>query len=220
MKAMLLAAGRGSRLKPLTDSTPKPLLTIGSVSLIEHNIQLLKQAGIHDVVINVCHHAEKIMATLGNGQRFGVNINYVQEGEHPLGTGGGILNALPVLGDEPFIVISADIWSDFAFPASFMQADSEAHLLLVDNPYYNSAGDYALNADGQLSKQGNKFNYGGIAKLQANLFTHCQRGVFSLSPLFNEAIERGAASGEYYHGSWFNVGTLQELENLRAIHSS
>ena len=144
MKAMILAAGRGARLKPLTDQTPKPLLVVGECSLIEHNLLKLRNAGITEVVINVCHCAKQIIQTLGNGQRYGLQIEYSYEEGSALGTGGGIYQALPLLGDDPFLIVSSDVWSEFAFGSSIIQSNSDLHLVLVENPYYHPKGDYAL----------------------------------------------------------------------------
>ena len=214
MKAMLLAAGRGARLKPLTNDIPKPLLSVGPYRLIEHNLCALKQAGIDEVVINVCYHAKKIIECVGDGRRYGLTIEYSYEQNTPLGTGGGIYQALTLLGEAPFIVISADIWSQFEFSSIILNATQEAHVVLVENPSFHTQGDYALSEAGQVMLQGRKLTYAGIAKLDPKLFNHCQPGVFSLSPLLNAAIARGAVSGELYRGDWFNVGTIEELHRL------
>lgn len=219
MKAMLLAAGRGSRLKPLTDHTPKPLLPIGDRLLIERNFEILRQAGIREVIVNVWHHAKQMIDTLGNGKRFGLTITYSYEQEDILGTAGGIRQALPILGDQPFLVLSADIWSEFSITEGFMhlQNNRDAHLLLVENPSYHQAGDYGVQSNGILNFEDPKWTYAGIATLHPRLFLNCPAGEASLSPLLNQAIKRGAVSGEVYQGMWFNVGTVQELERLRKI---
>lgn len=219
MKAMLLAAGRGSRLQPLTDTTPKPLLIAGEHSLIEHNLIALYNAGVREVVINICHHAKQIMDRLGDGSRYGLTIEYSYEPGEPLGTGGGIYRALPILGAEPFIVMSADIWTDFRFDTSFMQSPSEVHLVFVENPYYHPKGDYGLLSDGKVSLTGEKLTYANIAKIHPKLFAHCQEGTFGLAKLFNQAIARNAVTGELFKGQWFNVGTVEELQSLREILS-
>jgi MurNAc alpha-1-phosphate uridylyltransferase len=219
MKAMLLAAGRGSRLQPLTDTIPKPLVTAGEKSLIEHNLLALYKAGIREVVINVCHHAKQIIDRLGDGSRYGMQLVYSYEAGEPLGTGGGIYQALPLLGNEPFILMSADIWTEFAFPESLMQATSEVHLVFVENPGYNAKGDYALTETGRVSLTGHKFTYANIAKINPSLFTACQSGIFALSPLLNTAIQRHAVTGELFQGRWFNVGTIEELQKLRELFS-
>ena len=211
---MILAAGRGMRLRPLTDVTPKPLLMVGSHCLIEYNLLALKKAGISDVVVNVSYHAKQIMERLGDGRRYGISIEYSFEQGDPLGTGGGIYQALPLLGDEPFIVVSADIWSQYPFTES-LSVGSDAHLVLVKNPSSHSRGDYALSdINNKVTFQGDKLTYAGIAILHPRLFHGCQSEAFSLSPLLNAAIEREAVSGEIYRGAWFNVGTIDELKRL------
>ncbi len=217
MKAMILAAGRGARLKPLTDKIPKPLLQVGPHCLIEYNLLALKRAGIEEVVINVCYHAKQIIEKLGDGKPYGLRIEYSFEEGNPLGTGGGIFQALPLLGDEPFILISSDVWSQYPFNPVMMPSDEDAHLVLVENPSFHPKGDYALSETGQVSMQGKKLTYSGIAKVHPRLFKNCEPQHFSISPLFNESIERGHVSGEIYRGPWFNVGTVEELERLKEM---
>lgn len=215
MKAMILAAGRGSRLKPLTDTVPKPLLSAGSENLMEHNLKILRNIGVRGVVINISYHAKQIMDYLGDGKRYKVDIHYSYEKDQPLGTGGGIFQALPLLGDQPFIIISADVWSEFSFGETFFESSNDAHLVFVKNPYYHTGGDYALTPEDKVSFEGKKLTYAGIAKLHPRLFANCEPGIFSLSPLLNKAIEHGKVTGELYEGCWFNVGTAKELEHLR-----
>lgn len=216
MKAMILAAGRGSRLKPLTNHTAKPLLKAGGKTLIEHNLSLLKKAGIQEVVVNVSHCATQMMDFLGDGRRYGMRLWYSEEQPLPLGTGGGIRRALPLLGKDFFVVISADIWSEFSFPSAFFEADTIAHLVLVSNPSYHVAGDYELQTTGRINLQGNKkLTYANIAKLHPTLFSHCQTDIFSLASVLEGPIQEGRVSGQYYEGRWFNVGTVEELQKLR-----
>ncbi|OGO96118.1 MAG: mannose-1-phosphate guanylyltransferase [Coxiella sp. RIFCSPHIGHO2_12_FULL_44_14] len=217
MKAMLLAAGRGSRLRPLTDTVPKALLSVGSHRLIEYHLLALKAIGIHDIVINVCHHAEKIMDYLGDGSGYHLRIQYSHESDNILGTGGGIYRALPLLGEEPFLVVSADIWSQFIWGASILEANSEAHLVFVDNPSFHPEGDYGLSEDGRVSLLGHKLTYAGMAKLHPRLFADARGGIFSLSQIFHAAIQKNKVSGEHYQGCWFNIGTLEELNRLRRM---
>lgn len=214
MKAMLLAAGRGTRLRPLTDNIPKPLLQVGSHRLIEYHLLALAEAGIKEVIINICYHAKQIMEQLGNGSRYGLTIEYSYEPDRILGTGGGIYQALPLLGDKPFILISADVWSQFKFGSAILNSTDEAHLVFVENPSFHVMGDYALLESGRVTLQGDKLTYAGIAKLHPRLFAGCKSGSFSLSPLLNAAIQRGKVSGEIYRGNWFNVGTIEELNRL------
>lgn len=216
MKAMLLAAGRGERLRPLTDSTPKPLLSLGAKRLIDYNLVALSRLGVTTVVINVHYHAQQFFDYLGDGSRYGLQIEYSHE-KTLLDTGGGIYQALPLLGDEPFILMSADVWSAYTFPDSFMQATSDVHVVLVDNPAYHPHGDYALTEDNVLSLTGERRTYANIAKIHPRVFAEFKSGVFPLSAVFNRVIERGVATGEYYTGPWFNVGTVVELEQLECF---
>lgn len=215
MKAMLLAAGRGRRLRPLTDETPKPLLPVGPHCLIEYNLMALKHAGVEEVIINVCHHAKQIMEKLGDGKKYGLSIQYSYEKDKALGTGGGVFQALKLLGNEPFLLLSSDVWSQYPFGPSMLNADGELHLVLVKNPVFHPKGDYALSDSGKINMEGKKLTFSGIAKVNPQIFKDCEPGAFSISPLFNEAIERGEASGEVYSGPWFNVGTIEELTRLK-----
>lgn len=216
MKAMILAAGRGSRLQPLTDTIPKPLLLVGKKTLIEYNLDLLNHAGIDDVVINVSHHAKQIMDFLGDGSRYGLTIQYSYEPE-VLGTGGGIFQALELLGKEPFLLLSADVWTELKFSPALMGGEGEAHLVLVDNPDYHHQGDFALSDNNTVMLSGNKLTYAGIARVHPKLFRDAKPGAFSLAPLLNNAVSRGVVTGERYGGAWFNVGTIKELERLRQL---
>ena len=214
MKAMILAAGRGERMGTLTQYTPKPLLPINGCSLIEYHLYKLAQVGITDIVINVAYRGSKIMAQLGDGSRYGVKIQYSQEAA-PLGTGGGIYNALPLLGDEPFIVISSDIWSDYDYSHLTKPMDHLAHLLLVDNPPFHPRGDFALY-QGKVSAHGlAKLNFSGIGVYHPHLFQTCQSGKYEVLPLLLDAMHIGQVTGEYYSGPWFNVGTPDVLQQLQ-----
>ncbi len=215
MKAMLLAAGRGTRLKPLTDSRPKPLVTVKKKTLIEYNIDRIIQAGISEIIINVSYLADQIQNFLGNGARYGVQIHYSLEKDIPMGTGGGILNALPLLGAAPFLLCSADIWFDFDLQQLQLSDDDDAHLLLVENPSYHE-GDYGLTNGGKITLQSEKYTFGGVALLRPSLFENCKVAVKTLAPIFENAIYAGKASGTLFRGSWFNVGTVLELERLRS----
>jgi MurNAc alpha-1-phosphate uridylyltransferase len=210
MKAMILAAGRGSRMRPLTDSTPKPLLKVGCFSLIEHLLIRLRDQGFQEIVINVAYLGDKIIATLGSGKRFGLKIQYSME-QHPEGleTGGGIFNALPLLGDSPFLVLSGDIWTDYNFSSLKRKnlVGSVAHLVLVDNPPDHARGDFNLDGDRLCLVQGKRLTFGNIGVYHPDLFRNCQPGFFPLRPLLVEAIQKGLVTGEYYSGSWINVST-------------
>jgi N-acetyl-alpha-D-muramate 1-phosphate uridylyltransferase len=218
-RAMILAAGLGTRMGALTQDQPKPLLTVKGHALIEHLLHRLAHAGIVEVVINVHYHAEKIIDRLGDGASFGVNIQYSYEKEQLLGTGGGVEKALPLLGDEPFILVSGDIMTDFDFKTLPVLPNSRAaHLILVNNPEYKKQGDFALN-NGLVSMDGMKLTYANIALISPRLFEGCVAGSYSLAPLLVTAIERGLVSGHFYNGYWFNVGTEKILNSLNEFNA-
>ena len=214
MKAMILAAGRGKRMRPLTDSMPKTLLKANGQALIVYHIEALRRAGLRELVINLGHLGEQIQNTLGDGRRFGVNIAYSQEPPAALETGGGILQALPLLGAEPFIAVNGDIWCDYAFQRLPNRLQGLAHLVLVDNPPHHSEGDFALN-QGQLSETGEqRLTFSGISVLDPTLFAGCVAGRFPLAPLLRRAMAQGQVSGEYYRGMWSDIGTPERLKAL------
>lgn len=218
MKAMILAAGKGERLRPLTLHTPKPLVQAGGVPLIEYHVRALARAGISELVINHAWLGEQIEAYLGAGDRFGVRIQYSAEGE-PLETGGGIHRALPLLGDQPFIVVNGDIWTDYDFAALVQPLAGLAHLVLVNNPPHHPAGDFALS-DGKVVDGGASaatFTYSGIAVLHPRLFEGCGAGAFKLAPLLRQAMAAGQVSGEHCRGRWVDVGTHERLAEVEAI---
>ncbi len=221
VKAMILAAGRGERMRPLTDDTPKPLLQAGGKALIRHHIDRLVEAGIKDLVINHAHLGEQIEASLGDGARFGAAIRYSPEGE-ALETGGGIFKALPLLGDAPFLVVNGDIWTDLDFTALAPREGCLAHLVLVDNPQHNPDGDFAL-IDERVMDQGQpRFTFSGIGIYDPRLFAGCTPGPFPLAPLLRHAMAQGLVSGQYHHGHWFDIGTprrLQALDRMLSGHS-
>lgn len=211
---MILAAGRGERLRPITDKMPKPLLTVGGKSLIEYHLSALVRAGIQEVIINYARLGEQFKNTLGHGERYGITIVYSPEGEHPLETGGGILNALPLLGDAAFIVINGDVWTQYPLQQLPNNPKGLAHLVMVDNPPHHPEGDFALN-NGMLHNQGtNKFTYSGIGVYCAELFANQTPGAFPLLPLLLNAIQAGQISGEYYSGPWWDIGTSERLRAL------
>lgn len=216
MKAMILAAGRGERMRPLTDTTPKPLLMAGGKRLIEYHIEALATAGITELVINHAHLGEQIEQALGSGERYGVAIQYSAEGQgQALETGGGIYKALPLLGDEPFLVVNGDVWTDYPFK-SLLECEVElAHLVLVDNPPHNNEGDFYLQADGRISSDGSpRLTFSGIGIYHPQLFAGCQPGAFPLAPLLRSAMAAGRVSGEHYRGQWLDIGTPQRLQDL------
>lgn len=216
MRAIILAAGRGERMRPLTDNTPKPLLEINGKPLIQYQVEKLVSAGINDIVINHGIMGERIENFLGNGQRLGANIIYSAEGNIPLETGGGIFHALPYLGNAPFIAINADIWTDFPYQnlRSTLDVDVLAHLILVNNPAHNPHGDFSLNG-GYISNQGtSRYTFSGIGVYSYELFRHCKGGVFPLAPLIREAADRQEVTGEIYQGEWIDIGTPERLQAL------
>ena len=214
MKAMILAAGRGERLRPLTDETPKPLLKVAGKSLIEYHLKNLAAAGINDIIINTAWLADKIHQQLGDGSDYGVNIKYSDEGT-ALETAGGIINALPILGDEPFIVVNGDIWCDFDFTTlPELAAGSQSHLMLVNNPEHNKNGDFALQ-DGLIRNTGNTmYTFSGIGVYQPAFFAQQESGISPLAPLIREKCGKDLVSGQLYEGRWTDVGTLERLQIL------
>jgi MurNAc alpha-1-phosphate uridylyltransferase len=213
MRAMILAAGRGERMRELTQHTPKPLLRVGDQYLIDYAIFNLKRAGIHEIVINVCYHGEQIKATLGNGERYGVRLIYSTEAER-LEVGGGIFNALHLLGDAPFIVISSDVICDYALAQLPREPKELAHLVLVDNPPFHPKGDFGLQ-NGYVAMEGSPtFNYAGIGIYTPQVFAECKQGHFSWKELMFPLIQQKKVTGEYYRGLWFNIGTPKDLDEV------
>lgn len=222
MKAMILAAGRGERLRPLTDTTPKPLLHAGGKALIAWHLQRLAAAGWREVVINHAHLGEQIEAALGDGSAFGLNIAYSREPVGALETAGGIATALPLLGKQPFLVVNGDIWCDWDFARAHLAAQAldrrRAHLLLVDNPPHHPAGDFRLAGETLLSAAdtlSEALTYAGIGVFWPDFFASVPAGtVMKLRPLLDEGIAQGIISGERHHGRWVDVGTPERLAAL------
>lgn len=215
MKAMILAAGRGERLRPLTDSMPKPLLKIDDESLIEYHLNKLAQAGIKEVIINIAWLGEKIQQTLGHGEKYNLNIQYSDEGEQALETAGGIIKALPLLGDEPFLIINGDIFTDYDFKQLVnLKLNAEAHLVMVENPDHNTKGDFALS-NGYLNNSGESlYTYSGIGIYRREFFEGYAEGMRALAPILKEKIAQQKISGELYNQAWTDVGTLERLQQL------
>lgn len=211
MKAMILAAGRGERLRPLTDQVPKPLVEVGGKSLIEWHIERLRAAGITDLVVNVAWLRNRLIDYLGDGSRWGVSITIVEEPAGALDTGGGIFNALPLLGREPFWVVNGDVYSDYAFAPRELAKSDLAHLVVVDGP----AADFRLSHGriGNPGKPGRTF--AGIGLYSPELFARCTPGVFSLTPLLRTAADANRVSGEVHGGVWHDTGTPERLARLR-----
>jgi MurNAc alpha-1-phosphate uridylyltransferase len=229
--AMILAAGRGERMRPLTDHTPKPLLSVGGKSLIVWQIQRLVAAGITDLVINHAHLGEQIERALGNGSQWGARIRYSAEGEgRALETGGGIFRALPLLGASPFLVVNADVWTDVDFGTLDLPGDKLALLVLIDNPPHHPAGDFVLDGarviEGVIDSETDpgakassavvrpRLTFGGVGVYRPTLFEGCRDGAFPLAPLLRSAMAVDKVAGVHHRGAWIDVGTPQRLAEL------
>ncbi len=211
---MILAAGRGERMRPLTDTTPKPLLPVGEKRLIEYHLAALASAGFDEVVINHAHLGEQIEQVLGSGRRYGVTIHYSAEAD-ALETGGGIFRALPLLGDAPFLVVNGDVWCDYPFARLREVKTTGAHLVLVPNPAQHPEGDFLLR-DGVVSDAGDggRYTFSGIGLYHPSLFAGCEPGPFPLAPLLRRAMAGGKVSGELFEGRWYDIGTPERLQQL------
>jgi len=215
MKAMILAAGRGERMRPLTDTTPKPLLKAGGKALIEYSIENLAAAGFKDIVINIAHLGRQIKEYCGDGCRWGVSIAYSDEGETALETAGGIAFALPLLGTEPFLVVNADIIYDFPLATLRDMKIDLAHLVLIDNPPHHPRGDFALMENCLLAEQGaEKLTFSGIGIYHPQLFQDLPFGPLKLRPVLDRALQQGRISGEKFDGMWLDIGTPERLQAL------
>ena len=212
---MILAAGRGQRLAPLTDTLPKPLVEVGGTTLIERHLAQLAAVGVHDIVINVSHLGDLIEARLGDGRAHGVNIVYSREPDGPLETGGGIARALPLLGDAPFVVVNADVWTDFvcAFRAAPLDG---AHLVLINNPAHHPRGDFSLSGGRVGRDPPYPYTYAGIGLFAPSVFRGRDQHHFPLAPLLFELAAGGRLSGQIHPGRWFDIGTLERLEIARS----
>lgn len=220
MNAMILAAGLGQRMRPLTDHLPKPLLNAGNKPLLQYHLENLAKAGIRDVIINLAYLGEKIRHFVGTGEQFGVRVSYAEESE-PLETAGAILNALPLLGDQPFLLLNGDVWSDFplaALTTHQLAPDQLAHLVLVPNPEFHPAGDFSPNATGILENNLalNKFTFAGISLMRPAIirdYPNC-RHKFPLGEVLRFNIDKKRISAEIYYGEWSDVGTPERLFQL------
>jgi MurNAc alpha-1-phosphate uridylyltransferase len=216
MKAMILAAGRGERMRPLTDKLPKPLLPVAGKPLIVRHIERLAEAGYHELVINHAHLGEMIEAQLGNGATWGVDIRYSPE-PVALETGGGIYHALPLLGEEPFLVVNGDIWCDFDFSSLNLIQGDLAHLVLVPNPEHHPGGDFQITQGRVGQGEQSRLTFSGIGLYHPRLFAPCEPEPFPLAPLLKSAMDRGLVSGECFEGLWMDIGTPQRLMELERL---
>jgi MurNAc alpha-1-phosphate uridylyltransferase len=216
MKAMLLAAGRGERMRPITDSLPKPLVPVAGKPLIDWHLGALARAGFREVVVNTSWLAPQLHAALGDGSAWGVSISWSDEGPVPLETGGGILRAVPLLGPGPFLVVNADIWTDIDFAALSLEDGAHAHLVLVPNPPHNVRGDFGLDGDLVVSRDTDRFTYSGVGMFRREFFDGASGERFPLLPLLNRAIAARHVRGELHRGAWSDVGTPERLAALDA----
>ncbi|MHB1530255.1 MAG: N-acetylmuramate alpha-1-phosphate uridylyltransferase MurU [Acidiferrobacteraceae bacterium] len=212
MNAMILAAGRGERMRPLTDRLPKPLLPAGDRTLIEHIVTNLGNAGFDDIIVNHAHLGAQIEHTLGDGTRFGVRIRYSPEPSGGLETAGGIVHALKLL-EPQFVVVNGDIWTDYPFAQLRVPLQGLAHLVLVDNPPHHPRGDFGLNGT-QVTPGGRMLTFSGIGLYSRALFASRHPGRQPLAPILREAMEKHEVTGEHYRGRWFDIGTPERLQDL------
>ena len=217
MKAMILAAGYGKRLRPLTDHTPKPLISIGSKPMIVHHLEKLAQAGIQEVVINLGHLGSKISQFLGNGSTWGVSIEYSDEGPDPLETGGGMTKALPLLGENTFLLVNGDVWTDFDFSSipRELNEDDQAMLFLAKQPEWREKGDFNLMNNRVCESNVPNLLYAGIALYHPSILDGAVVEKFSIVPRLKSAIQQNRVAGKLLEGEWDDVGTPDRLEALR-----
>lgn len=214
MRAMILAAGRGERLRPLTDSIPKPLIEVDGKPLLEHHLRTLSDAGFTEIVINQGHLGDMLPAAIGDGGRWGVRIHWSDEQPTVLETGGGIHKALPLLGPSPFLVLNGDIWTDYPFKRLRAVKCDWAHLVMVPNPADKPEGDFALMNGRIRALAAGKKTFSGIAVYHPRLFEACSAGRFSVVPLLRAAMEEHLVTGELYRGRWVDIGTPERLSSL------
>ena len=208
---MLLAAGLGKRLRPITDKTPKPLVEIAGKPLIEYHLENLKSAGFNKIVINLSHLGKMIQERLGDGSRFDLHIEYSSEGKTPLETAGGIIHALPLLGDKPFLVLNADIWCNHTLSFANLSHDKLAHLVLVNNPAHNPDGDFTYEFGKIYNNGKNRLTFSGIGIYDPKLFKSFAAEKLALAPILRDAIDKELISAEYFTGKWFDIGTQERL---------
>jgi N-acetyl-alpha-D-muramate 1-phosphate uridylyltransferase len=214
--AMILAAGRGERLRPLTDSTPKPLLRVRGQPLIERHVMALARAGISRLVINLSWLGGQIRGYLGDGERYGVTIVYSDEQPHALETAGGIIRALEHLEPGPFAVVNGDVFTDFPFESLALSVDRDAHLVLVPNPPQHPRGDFGLEQGSAVPDAASRYTFSGIAMYRREFFAGCSDGVRPLKPLLLRSMAAQRCSAQLYMGLWEDVGTLERLKALNS----
>ncbi len=209
---MILAAGRGERLRPFTERYPKALCKVHDIPLIEYHVINLAKAGFTKIIINHAYLGGKIRQHLQNGQRFGVNIYYSPEPPGAFETGGGIVNAISLLGHDPFITINADIYTDYDYSSLKLPSTSLGHVVLVNNPTDRLMGDFGLSATQQVHNEDRKYTFSGIACYHPDMFKDCKPGRYSITPLLRETVKNQMVTGEIYSGTWFDIGTLERLK--------
>ena len=220
MRAMILAAGRGQRLRPLTDRLPKPLVPVRGKPLIEYHLEALAAAGFREVVINQGHLGRMLPDALGDGARWGIRIHWSDELDGALETGGGIHQALPLLGNAPFLVVNGDILTGYPFARLRAVKCDYAHLVMVPNPAHNPQGDFALRGCVVRTDGAEKLTFGGIAVYHPRLLAGCEPGKFSLVPVLRDAMEQHIVTGELYQGPWNDIGTLERLEEVERVRQA
>jgi MurNAc alpha-1-phosphate uridylyltransferase len=216
MRAMILAAGRGERLRPLTDTLPKALVKVRGKPLIEHHIQALSAAGFREIVINQGHLGDLLREKIGDGERWDISIHWSDEQPTALETGGGIHQALPLLGSAPFLVVNGDIWTDYPFARLRAVKCDWAHLVMIANPAHNPRGDFALLGPRIRDEGVEKLTFSGIGVYHPRLFDGCEPGKFSVVPLLRSAMKNHLVTGEHYAGCWDDIGTLERLESIES----
>lgn len=213
---MVLAAGRGERMRPITDTLPKPLVPVAGKPLIGYHLERLARAGFKEVVINLSWLGDRISAALGDGANYGLSITYSEEGPEPLETGGGIFKALPLLGPGPFLVVNGDTWSDIEYGHLALEDGANGRLVLVPNPTHNTRGDFGINEGFVVDRDVDRFTYSGVGVYRPEFFAGCAPGKFPMLPLLKRAIAARLLRGEVHRGEWCDVGTPQRLASLDA----
>jgi MurNAc alpha-1-phosphate uridylyltransferase len=214
VKAIVLCAGRGERLRPITDTVPKPLVEVAGRPLVGYHLEALARAGVREVVINLSWLGERLREALGDGAAYGLRIHYSDEGPVALETGGGIFNALPLLGPAPFLVVNGDVWTDIDFASLSLEDDADACIVLVPNPPQHPRGDFALQGDAVAAQGAERFTYSGVGIYRPEFFAGCTPGRFPLAPLLNRAIAAGRLRGRLHRGEWHDVGSPERLREL------